>query len=527
MTHDLTPTDTEATAEGLRAELEGLVRIAARRPGLTVREGQPGCGWSFSWDSDVVTVDPDHLRSFAPDLCRGLALHEASHAAVTVLHQILPPALLSRLHPLLNTIEDIRIEVWMRSRFPGAAAWIRAYNDVFHGFNRGQVLPRSRQVQFLIGILELWWYGTASPATLPEVLAALDDCREPIAAATACQPPLDDDPQAIVASQRAMWEIVRQRILPTWDRLVMLDRREGIGSLASYEMQTFVEATGCGIHGKTNHRNGRPRAQERVVRAPSGEPGPVATPVDGTDCYLLAWKRIAPAADRLGEELLRVLVPRQRLRWSSGHPWGPRLDLRRAMQFEADRQTYRSLWSRPILPHRRDPAVLLLVDRSSSMIQDGLADRALEGTVLLTEVCRRIGVASAVWSFAADVREELAWDAPIDGQARRRIGLMPDTCRGNTNMAGALSAVDRAFASRRGDPKILFVIGDGAPDNHSATLAAVGRLDANGIVTVGLGLGPGTAGLARFFQCSVTEIPPEQLVDHVADLLGEALMAHV
>ena len=62
-----------------------------------------------SWDSDVVTVDPQHLRSLAPDLCRGLALHEASHAAVTVLHRILPETLLVRLLPLLNAIEEFRI----------------------------------------------------------------------------------------------------------------------------------------------------------------------------------------------------------------------------------------------------------------------------------------------------------------------------------------------------------------------------------------------------------------------------------
>ena len=549
----------DAAAEHLRAELEGLVRIAARRPTLTVREGQPGSAWSFSWDADVVTVDPTHLRELAPDLCRGLALHEASHVAVTVLHRILAEAHLARIMPLLNTIEDIRIEVWMRSRFPGATPWIRAYNDVFYGYNRGQPLPRSRQVQFLLGILELWWYGTTTAGTLPEVLAALDACRGAVAAATACQPPLDDDPEGILASQRAMWEIVRDRSLPTWERLVAMDRSEGIKRLATSELSAFAERTGCPSRRFTR---GSAQLRPRSARSQSGRarlrgtlrevPRPVARPAaprndaadaaspegerqrgafestqsDGTDRYLAAWRRIAPVADRLGDELLRVLVPRQRMRWSAGHPWGPRLELRKAMQFEADPQAYRSLWCRPVLPHRRDPAVLLLVDRSASMRHDCLIDRAFEGTVLLTEVCRRIGVPAAVWSFANQVREELEWDAVIDGPARRRLGLLPDTCDGNTDMAAALTTVGRRFAARHGDPKLLFVIGDGEPDKHDATLAAVSRLEADGIVTVGLGLGPGTAGLARFFQNAVTEIPPERLVDHLADLLGEAILAH-
>ncbi|MFM7207695.1 MAG: VWA domain-containing protein, partial [Planctomycetaceae bacterium] len=472
-------------AEQLRAELEGLVRIAARRPNLVVRTGAPDCSWSFDWVSDIVTVNPTHLVALAPDLCRGLALHEAAHAAVTVLHRILAEAHLTRIHPLLNTLEDIRIETWMRARFPGATGWIRAYNDVFYGSMRDQPLPKSRQVQFLSGILELWWFGCTTPGVLPEVVAALDACREPIAAATSCQPPLDDDPAGIMASQKAMWDIIRGRILPTWERLVAMDRQEGIGRLASAELQQFAERLGCDQRSRTRGaarlRPARPnapaarklreiseqaarRSAQRSTRQPPDAPATDSTPdashhdddrrdaegcpppSDGTDTYLAAWRRICGAADRLGDELLRVLVPRQRLRWSAGHPWGPRLDLRRAMQFEADPAQYRSLWCRPILPQRREPAVLLLVDRSSSMTEQGRIDRAFEGMVLLTEVCRRIGVAAAVWSFADDVREELDWDTAVDGPARRRLGMLPHACDGNTDMATALDAAGRALA---------------------------------------------------------------------------------
>lgn len=543
-----------AAVEELRAELEGLVRIAARRPQLVLRTGEPGCTWSFSWRTDVVTVDPEHLRTLAPDLCRGLALHEAAHAAVTVLQRIIPETVLLRLMPLLNTIEDIRIEIWMRSRFPGAAAWIRAYNDVFYGYHQGRNPPRSRQVQFLAGILELWWYGRAASATLPEVVTALATCREPIGAAVACQPPLEDDPAGIVASQRAMWEIVRHRIEPVWTRLVLLDRREGIGPLAAAEMERFSDLVGGGMQRHRGPARMRPRSSRRqrgrsarrLPRSASrcrphaggtagtgGPPScspthapPESHPVSGPDQYLEAWRRVAPAADRLADELLRVLVPRQRLRWSTGHPWGPRLDLRRALQFEADPRHSASLWCRPHLPHRRDPAVLLLVDRSSSMQEHERIDRALEGTVLLAEVCQRIGVPASVWSFADTPCEEISHHAAVDENARRRLGMLPARCRGNTDMAAALVVVGRAFAERRGDPKLLFVISDGLPNDPDATLAAVRQLEAAGIFTVGLGLGTGTEGLSRYFSKCVTEIPPERLVDHVAELLGTGLLAH-
>lgn len=506
--------DGEAAAAALLEELAGLLRVAARRANLTVREGPPGCAWSFNFETDIVTVDPESLRSLAPDLCRGLALHEATHAAVTVLHRVVPASVFPRLHPLLNTIEDIRIEIWMRARFPGAAPWIRAYNDVFYRIAHGQPLPQSRQAQFLTGILHLWWMGAVPSGTLPEVEAALDACRDAIAAATDCQPPFDDDPEGILASQRAMWDIVRDGIVPTWERLVALDRREGIGRLATHELHERAARSGRGCCSRS-----KPGTVGDLRDRMASSLG-----TDGSDAYLAAWKRIAPLADRLGDELLRILVPRQRMRWTTGHSSGPRLDLRRAMQFEADPRLYRSLWCRPVLPHRRDPAIGVLLDRSGSMGRSGLVERAFEGLVLLVEVCRRIGVPVAVWSFADHHQEELSWDAPLDRPARRRLGLITHSCHGNTHMAASLDAVRSSFAARQADPKLLFVLGDGDPCHPSATLEAAGRLEEAGITAIGLGLGAGTANLARFFRCAATEVPPDRIVDEVARLLEASLI---
>ena len=121
--------------------------------------------------------------------------------------------------------------------------------------------------------------------------------------------------------------------------------------------------------------------------------------------------------------------------------------------------------------------------------------------------------------------EELAWDAALDGAARRCIGSLPSRCDDTTDMAAALAVTGHVMAARRADPKILFVIGDGEPDNAVATRAAADRLEREGIVTIGLGLGPCTAGLARYFDRSAVEIGPEKPVDHLAGLLGEALLA--
>jgi hypothetical protein len=541
----------DAQATALLEELEGLVRAAARRPDLVVRTGSPGCAWSFDFSCGVITVDPESLRTLAPDLCRGLALHEAAHAAVTVLHDFLPMATLKQRLPLLNSIEDIRIELWMRDRFPGAVPWIRAYNDLFYGRLRRHPLPLSRQAQFLRGILESWWFGRPSPGTLPEVETALAVCHEAIVAATACQPPLDGDREAILSSQEAMWRIVHGDILPVWDRLAALDRRDGLSRVAKKELFEIAETVGSGggVLGwdrgcSTTLDRRLPRAANSrqeggsaeagstpQARAPRTEAGDVrselaaALRTDGSDAYLSAWKRVAAAADRLGDEFLRILVPKRRMRWTTGLPSGPRLDLRRAMQFEADPRLHDSLWSRPVVPDRRNPAIVLLLDRSGSMAQGGLIERAFEGLVLLVEVCRRIDVPAAVWSFASRPREELSWDSPVDEAVRRRLGRLPGKCNGDTDLAAALTAVRRAFAARAGDPKLLFVLSDGEPNRPQETLWAVAELERSGVSTIGLGLGKGTAGLARFFRCAATDVPTEKIVGEMVELLETTLLA--
>jgi uncharacterized protein YegL len=329
---------------------------------------------------------------------------------------------------------------------------------------------------------------------------------------------------------------------------VLLDRRDGLAELARRELRECTRHLGGQTVASSGDKPVR-RALRRAANAASAatprrrldaEAARPGTPAGATDPrrrsgrdtesqatsdpYLAAWKRIAPVIDRLGDELLRRLLPRQRLRWITGHPSGPRLDLRQAVRCEADPEVYRSLWSRPILPQRRDPALLLLVDHSGSMNHGERIARAFEGLVLMVEVCRRIGVPVAVWSFALRGREELGWDTPLDVTTRERLGRLPRSCDGGTRMAPALDLVRHAFGRRHGDPKLLFVLSDGEPDNPPATRAAIRRLEADGVGTIGLGLGAATAGLARYFERVVTGIPPARLVEHVGGLLDAALM---
>lgn len=527
------PLQSHQSQEPLLRELCQLAATIACRSDLHVVLGDPGCGWSFNWSRGRITVDPEDLQALAPDLCRGLILHEASHAAVTVLHQVLSRQQLQQLMPLLNTIEDMRIESWMRRRVPGAASWIRAYNDAIYGQLRDAPLPESRREQFLRGILEQWWWGSVSNGMRPEVELALLNCQTAITDAVACQPPLQPDRASILASQQALWGIVETRLLPTWNRLARLDAEDGLQGPSQGERNGSCQNV---------QRTLRPASQEHLkclceepgasisISSSPGRPVPInqtgrhRPPAADLDCqglgdYHAAWRLVSSVADRLGDELLRVLVPARRTRWSAGHAYGPRLDLRRAMRFDTDPRPDHSVWSRPSLPNHHEAAVCLLVDRSGSMKNGKRMPSALAGVALLAEVCHRIGVPLTVWSFADDHRCELRWHEPLNDITRRQLGRLRRSCGGSTRMTPALDAVAAAFDSVQARPQLLCVLTDGNPDEPATTTKMVQTLSAKGISTFGLGLGHRSRRLHELFPESITGIAPADIPLHLGRLL--------
>jgi Mg-chelatase subunit ChlD len=526
-----------AATAALVLELEQLVRMASRRPELALFAGAPGCGWSFHWTLARVQVDPDDLRARAPDVCRGLCLHEAAHASVTRLHLILEPPALKRLLPLLNAIEDCRIETWLKERFPGSEPWIRAYNDVLFGEMRARPFQRARRSQYLRAVLERWWFGEVSAGLHPDVEVALRATREPIQRAIACQPPVSAEPASVVlAAQRAMWRIVEAHIMPHWDRLAERDRAEGLLAQGDEELDALLDWLGAHGHLLPDaEAEGAPRlgraAARRAGRA-GGRPGgagPASAALsrslhtDGTDAYLDAWRRVEGLTDHVADQLLRVFVARKRLRFSRNHATGTRLDLRRAMQLEADPRAFASLWMRPIPPERRDPALALLLDRSGSMGAHQRIEAAFDGLVLLVEATRRAGVPASVWSFADDSSQELATDAKLSGPTRRRLGQVRLQVGGGTKLAPALAAVRTELDAHHASDKVLFLLSDGEPTDAKATHEELGRLHACGIFVVGLGLGAETRGLREYVPSALVDVAVDQLVDRFAQLLLETL----
>ncbi len=91
-------------------------------------------------------------------------------------------------------------------------------------------------------------------------------------------------------------------------------------------------------------------------------------------------------------------------------------------------------------------------------------------------------------------------------------------------MVKAIEQAGRELQKRTADPRLLFVLSDGEPDNPAATAVAVARLAPIGITAIGLGLGPQTDGLAQIFPQAATGIVPADLPACLGRLLAERLL---
>jgi len=240
-------------------ELTHLVRLISLRPELTMVVGEPDSPWSFSFRDNRVSAPVNDLINESADYCRGLTLHEAAHATVTRIFDLIHPSVVQRraYHSLFNVIEDCRIETWIMERSPGAVPWIKEYNDKLFTPFLERPLPQSLSAQYLSSVLSEWWFKKRPDHLDERVMKALDDTQPFIDKAIDARPPVEvgrlnlysdvyaqnrslsiiyltsdyqsppsDFEKAVRLRQLQMVIEVTRHIFPVYDRLLLIDQEE-------------------------------------------------------------------------------------------------------------------------------------------------------------------------------------------------------------------------------------------------------------------------------------------------------------
>lgn len=532
----------------LLAELQSLACLVSQRPEVTVHLGESSSGpWSFDWPNARISVNPADYRLRAPDFSRGLLLHESAHAAISCYHAMVPEDMLKdpAVMHLMNVVEDCRIENWLQQRLPGCAPWIALYNN--HCFRDiledadGQ-MQREAAPAFLLGLLSRWWFGRLPEKLHPLASAAIEEAwpyvaeavaRFPAAMvpdrfavqaaysshpASACfqqyQPDhlnaqVEPDAMTMQArmTQHDMWSIVEKQVLPIFRRLLC----------ASGEEEAFARWAQQRMPGAVQIISSRPSSSQ-----PSGGPrshlnGPrLRRPGRGV-LYAEAVRQQQQEIEQLCDCLLRYLTAEVHLKTLRAQPSGPRLDLRSAMQFEADPRQHTRLWQRQRLPQRPDPHFILLVDVSGSM-QGPRAKATFAALVTLREVCLRTGIPLSIVTFGSTAELAQNWEAPTASAIPGVLETVARPSDGSTHLLAALRLTGRLLDESPYREKMLWILSDGQPEDPGACRHLALQLRSRVSRLIGLGLGPDTATLSDIITGAHTGLKPTHLPKLINDL---------
>ncbi len=234
-----------------------------------------------------------------------------------------------------------------------------------------------------------------------------------------------------------------------------------------------------------------------------------------------------------------MLRPARRLREGCDFPSGSKLNMRRVMSWEADPRLYDKLWLRKTIPQRRGTAMSLLVDLSGSMRGEKAA-AAMAGTVLVSEALNRLGVPFAVNGFQDVLVPFCDFGEGLTPRVRTAIGQLPQEVDGNrpggnnqpryNDDGPCLLEAAEGLLDRSETDRVLIVVSDGKPEGRRSNEAdlrrAVESLRALGseLTLVGLGLGPGTDHVTRYYPQSIANIPVARFADEIGGLLQRTLL---
>lgn len=273
------------------------------------------------------------------------------------------------------------------------------------------------------------------------------------------------------------------------------------------------------------------KAREEITRAIERDKTP----------YDRAYEAAAPLIDRLTDDLERLFQKQRHPRWRPGFPTGGRLDLRKAMQVEADPSRYDDLWERKTIPEKHDRTFTLLVDLSGSMKGEKIQE-TFKAAIVIAESLARVGIEVEILGFQDELIEFKRADEPMSDAVRSRMsGMLAEVL--NQNPGGRNRAdwnddgycLDRAAARIRERPqkeRFLIPLSDGLPVPSPAHAGPEWELSgmvarirqAGGVKLVGVGIGPGTEHVRRYYPNSVVESTVSRFPESIATLLEDMII---
>ncbi len=249
----------------------------------------------------------------------------------------------------------------------------------------------------------------------------------------------------------------------------------------------------------------------------------------GMSEYDKAYKEVKPLIDDLYRQLLKIFIPEKHPRWKAGYPSGSKLNLPKAMQYEADRSKYTELWQRKTIPRKIDYRFSLLIDLSSSMSGEKI-EQTFRGLVVLTETLNRLDLKHEIIgftsSFARNVKVYKEFKNKLSKDARDKISSMRRENMGSTPTSSATEFTSERLEENKGKHNFLITLTDGEPFPESSSLTKDFIKEARKTTNqkfIGLGLGSDTEHVKELYPNHIANISVKELPRKLAILFEEII----
>lgn len=247
-------------------------------------------------------------------------------------------------------------------------------------------------------------------------------------------------------------------------------------------------------------------------------------------------REVLPQIDELEADLREIFVQRLSQKWLSGFKTGKRIDIKKRMQERAlgVSPVESKAWQKRELPSEKDYAISLLVDLSGSM-QGEKIQETFKAAIVLAEVLNRLSINTEILGFNNKLYTYQSFGQNMSQEIRQDMGMM----LGEVNSSGArynddgwaVNEASERLARQKVAEKFLLVLSDGIPEEspqHSGSKYGLNSV-VNEIMEktdqklIGLGIGPGTNHVERYYPNSVANIGVREMPARLADVIREAI----
>ena len=462
----LDPTYDQDVADRVRALIAAFTMTSDCSLVIGAPESTPYFRWgnpdTISLPSSIINLENEHYALY-------VTLHEIGHSILTSVPVIPLHWRDSRLHVVLNALDDLRIDCRCAIEYAGASSWIAscATKVLEQVLDEDQGETNDPVLDLLFGLINRLWSGVM-PKLHVDAQTVMDEIWPAVLCSTTIAPGLDPTDAADIERR---FNLHQASLHPATADMAPWQK-----DAAMYQMDwfTYVESNIWPQIRWLIDRHGSDGLERLSRRLRS-----IDQMAEGGGASAPNRKQTNPTADELPymtcihkhhrqiEDLQQILIDRfesnQNQKFLDRQPAGERLNMKQLLRFESgERQVYDQIFMKQIQQKSTSVSIYVLIDRSSSMNTGNAGRRiaAFESAVVITDTAKRIGIPGHVYLFDTELRHYLSTDETRDDTYRQSMSGLANKCEGNTNLAAALQKLDGILSQDMADNILCLVLTD-------------------------------------------------------------------